>query len=121
MMKYLVFIGVFMITACSTIPKQIGGEKDAYGCLTAAGQTWSVLKQECIQVFNVADIQFPDPKNDTLAVYVILSEDRQHAELFASDIEQGTILTAVKGGFISKDRRIRLLNTEKGWKLYTSF
>ncbi len=120
-MKNLMLIslmGAILMTACTTTsPKAVGGQKDKHGCLIGAGQTWSVLKQQCVQVFNVADIRFTDPNNETLAVYTILSEDRQQAELFMADLEDSVILTAVKGGFVSNDKKLRLLNTESGWSL----
>ncbi|MGO1788350.1 MAG: hypothetical protein ACTHZ7_14860 [Sphingobacterium sp.] len=32
----------------------IGGNKDAHGCLTASGETWSQMRNSCVQLFNVA-------------------------------------------------------------------
>lgn len=32
----------------------IGGNKDAHGCLTASGETWSQLRSSCVQLFDVA-------------------------------------------------------------------
>lgn len=32
----------------------IGGDTDAHGCITAAGETWSHLRSSCVQVFEVA-------------------------------------------------------------------
>ncbi|MDD0823459.1 hypothetical protein PTQ27_03100 [Mannheimia sp. AT1] len=95
----------------------IGQEKDANGCLVSAGQSYSFLKKECVQVFNVADITLTDPENDSLAVYIIFSEDRTQAEVFASDLPENTILEAVKGGYLSKDSKIRLLKTDNYWKI----
>lgn len=99
-------------------PINIGGQRDAHGCLSAAGQTWSSLKQQCVQTFNVADIRFDQQKNaTTYSVDVILSDDRQQAEVFAIDVPPNTILTAVKGGYVSADGNLRLLNTDRGWRL----
>lgn len=95
----------------------IGGQKDAHGCLTGAGQSYSYLKKACVQVFNVADIRLDDPANSTLAVYAILSADRQQAEVFAADLPENTILDAVKGGYVSKDGKVRLRKTKQGWKI----
>ena len=32
-------------------------EKDAHGCMPSAGQTWSTMRNECVQIFDAADIQ----------------------------------------------------------------
>lgn len=108
-------------TQSAAIPSAgIGGQRDTHGCLPAAGQTWSYLKQQCVQTFDVADIRFNQQKNGTTyRVDVILSDDRQQAELFAVDVAPNTILTAVKGGYVSADGRLRLLNTDRGWRLRT--
>ncbi|WP_298640193.1 hypothetical protein [uncultured Cardiobacterium sp.] len=86
----------------------IGGEKDAHGCLPSAGQTWSTMRNECVQIFDIADIQLIDPANDTLAVYVILSPDKKKAEVFAADLPDGVILNSSKGGYKSKDGKVSL-------------
>lgn len=104
----------------SPSPVTVGGQRDAHGCLSAAGQTWSYLKQQCWQTFSAADIRFDQPHNGTTyRVAVILSDDRQQAEVFAIDVPPHTILTAVKGGYVSADGRLRLLNTARGWRLLT--
>lgn len=111
-----------VLTACSQSPNvaeepMIGGQQDAHGCLPSAGQSYSYLKQQCVQVFNVADIKLADPDNDTLAVYGILSDDKQQVEVFASGLPENTILQAVKGGYVSQDGKVRLIKTKKGWKI----
>lgn len=32
----------------------VGDGKDAHGCLTSSGETWSQLRNSCVQVFNIA-------------------------------------------------------------------
>lgn len=104
-----------LIMACQTQP--IDGHKDKHGCLTSADFTWSVLKQQCVRVFNISDIQLSETFNDTTyTIDVILSEDKQQAEVFAVNVPKNTILYAVEGGYISNNHKIRLMNTTKGWK-----
>ena len=97
----------------------VGGDQDAHGCLPSAGQTWSNLRNECVQIFDIADITLQDPANDTLAVYVILSADKKQAEVFAADLQDGVILNSNKGGFDSKDGKIRLTKGKgkNNWKI----
>ncbi|MCQ9326860.1 hypothetical protein [Neisseria dentiae] len=109
------------LAACTSSPFETvpvtGGDRDAHGCIASAGQSWSVLKQQCIQPFDNPDIKFADPDNDTLAVYVLLSDDKSRAEVFASGVPENTILESVKGGYASRDGKIRLLREEGGWRL----
>lgn len=109
------------LAACTSSPFEtvpvLGGDRDAHGCIASAGQSWSALKQQCIQPFDNPDIKFADPGNDTLAVYVLLSSDKSRAEVFASGVPENTILESVKGGYASRDGKIRLLHEEGGWRL----
>ncbi|QOF68970.1 hypothetical protein IFE17_09755 [Actinobacillus sp. GY-402] len=121
MMKKLVILTLAtLLMACSNTNNDVmvGGTVDAHGCNPSTGASYSFIKKECVQVFNVADIKLPDPTNDTLAVYVILSEDKQQAEIFGANLPENTILESVKGGYVSKDRAVRLNKDGTGWKLY---
>lgn len=120
MMKKILFVSCLsvLMMACQTVQQPIGEQQDAQGCLVSTGSTWSVLKQQCVQTFNVADIRLSETINDTTySIDVILSEDKQFAEVFAVSLPKNTILQAVKGGYISDDNKTRLMNTANGWKL----
>lgn len=116
----VVLLSASLMAACSaqTDSPMIGGEKDAHGCLSSTGASYSFLKQSCVQWFNAADIKLADPNNETLAVYVILSEDKMLAEVNAADLPENTILQAVKGGYVSKDKKVRLKKVGHEWKIY---
>ena len=124
MKKTLAFATSAMIlTACSHAQSQgemlclDKGKSDAHGCFQNLGESYSYLKKACVQVFDVADIKLDDPANKTQAVYGILSEDKQQVEVFASDLPENTILDVVKGGYVSKDSKVRLMKTKKSWKI----
>ena len=38
----------------------LGGGTDEHGCLVAAGQSFSKIKNGCVQVFDVADVRLDD-------------------------------------------------------------
>lgn len=118
-MKTPLLLLVTLLLGCSATAQHhslvLGGTTDSHGCLSAAGQSYSFLKKECVQVFNVADIKLADPDHSTQAVYVILSTDKKQAEIFASDLPENTILTRVKSGYLSKDAKIRLIKIENKW------
>ena len=124
MKKTLAFATSAMIlTACSHAQSQgemlclDKGKSDAHGCFQNLGESYYYLKKACVQVFDVADIKLDDPANKTQAVYGILSEDKQQVEVFASDLPENTILEVVKGGYVSKDGKVRLMKTKKSWKI----
>lgn len=124
MKKTLAFATSTMIlTACSHAQSQgemlclDKGKSDTHGCFQNLGESYSYLKKACVQVFDVADIKLDDPANKTQAVYGILSEDKQQVEVFASDLPENTILEVVKGGYVSKDGKVRLMKTKNSWKI----
>ena len=98
----------------------VGGGTDEHGCLVAAGQSFSKIKNGCVQVFDVADVRLDDPDNATLAIYGIFSADKSKVEIFWASLPQSEILSKVKGGYyVSKDGKISLLKTKsgKGYKI----
>ncbi|WP_435138228.1 hypothetical protein [Formosa sp. A9] len=100
-MKHLLLIGMLLfVTSCNqnsnktpkaiSSPKStdqpVGGQKDAHGCLTAAGETWSALLQDCVKVFAVGirlNPTTPDPNNSAvLSAFIIFNPEHTKAELF---------------------------------------
>ncbi|WGE84935.1 hypothetical protein [Actinobacillus equuli] len=119
-MRILLPISVLigLLTSCEVKEEHNNAKQDKYGCLLSAGFSYSWLKKECVQPFNLANIRLADPLNKDSAIYVVLSEDKSQAELFSANLPQGTILEAVKGGYLSKDNQIRLIKRAEGWKIY---
>ena len=97
------------LSACHSAP-MVDNDADAHGCRASAGETFARLQQRCVRVFDVADIRLPDPENATLAVYAIVSGDRQTAELFWAKLPQPILMNAAKGGYVSRDGKIWLIH-----------
>ena len=96
----------------------VGGGTDEHGCLVAAGQSFSKIKNGCVQVFDVADVRLDDPDNSALAIYGIFSADKSRVEIFWSSLSQSEILSKVKGGcYVSKDGKISLLKSGNSYKI----
>ncbi|WDF64893.1 hypothetical protein [Flavobacterium sp. KACC 22763] len=82
----------------STTPKEpqrevaVGGDSDSHGCKGSAGYTWSVLKKECIRVFeNSTRLNHAeDGKTYSTVSYVIF--DGNKAELFLDTQKESIIL-----------------------------
>ncbi|WP_298759904.1 hypothetical protein [uncultured Campylobacter sp.] len=96
----------------------VGGGTDEHGCLVAAGQSFSKIKNGCVQVFDIADVRLADPDNATLAIYGIFSADKSRVEIFWASLPQSEILSKVKGGYyVSKDGKISLLKSGKDYNI----
>ena len=95
----------------------VGGGTDERGCLVAAGQSFSEIKNGCAQVFDVADVRLDDPDNAALAIYGIFSEDKSRVEIFWSSLPESVILRAKASGYVSKDGKISLLKSGNGYKI----
>lgn len=68
----------------------VGADADEHGCKASAGYTWSVLKKECIRIFEGTKLShYDDGKTYTTASYVIFNGDK--AELFL-DTQKGSII-----------------------------
>ncbi|WP_294270808.1 membrane lipoprotein lipid attachment site-containing protein [uncultured Chryseobacterium sp.] len=96
-MKKLILtaVGLAVLSACNkpqtnenTVKneqKAVGADQDDHGCKASAGQTWSELKQNCIQVFNEGFRLNPvtPPKDAAVtSAFVLMSEDQSRLELF---------------------------------------
>ncbi|WP_343589909.1 hypothetical protein [Flavobacterium sp.] len=107
MKKMFLFLIIASIISCgkkvsqenvSTTPKEpkketvVGGDSDSHGCKASAGYTWSVLKKECIRVFeNSTRLNHAeDGKTYSTVSYVIF--DGNKAELFLDTQKESIIL-----------------------------
>lgn len=109
-MKRIAFLslGLFALTACNNNPKNtssenvdeqttieqpIGGEKDDHGCIGGAGESWSELKQSCVQIFNVGQRLNPIESKEGEAVmsaFILFNDDKSKVEVFLPDNEKTT-------------------------------
>ncbi|PVD51808.1 hypothetical protein DC498_12185 [Terrimonas sp.] len=137
----LLSIVIFALTACNnqknnssenaeeqTVTEQttVGGDKDEHGCLTSAGETWSQLKQSCIQIFNVGQRLSPIETKDGEAVisaFVLFNDDKSEVELFLPNTKSNTILkTTDKNSYESGEYKFDVdestlyINNEKKYK-----
>ncbi|MEO8535525.1 MAG: hypothetical protein ABI441_17340 [Flavobacterium sp.] len=70
----------------------VGGDSDAHGCKGSAGYTWSVVKNECVRLFEVGTklAHAEDGKTYSTVAYVIFEGDK--AELFLDTQKEPIIL-----------------------------
>lgn len=78
----------------------VGSDRDAHGCIGSAGYQWSVLKNQCIRIFE-SGIRL-DPKdpslNQSVSAFVVFkpNDDDAQAEIFVPNQQTGILLDKVK-------------------------
>ena len=80
----------------------VGGDRDEHGCIGSAGYTWSALRGECIQVFEVGTRLNPVEEKEEEAVisaFVVTKDgDNSQVELFITNEDQNPILKQETNG-----------------------
>ncbi|MBF4484114.1 hypothetical protein [Flavobacterium sp. CSZ] len=73
-------------------PVVVGGDSDAHGCKASAGYTWSILKKECVRLFEAGTklAHAEDGKTYSTVAYVIF--DANQAELFLDTQKEPILL-----------------------------
>jgi hypothetical protein len=81
----------------------VGGKKDEHGCLTAAGYTWSQVKNECVRIFEAGIRLNPQDSSldQTTSAFIIFNNDQSKAELFLPGQEGSLLLdrTGTEGNY----------------------
>lgn len=82
-----------------TTPQQetmVGDDRDEHGCIGSAGYTWSALRGECIQVFEVGTRLNPvdvEQEEAVISAFIVSKEgDNSQVELFITGEDQNPIL-----------------------------
>lgn len=67
-----------------TLPPKPGSDSDEHGCKPSAGYTWSVVRKNCIRLFETGIKMAPqDPSLDkTTVAYLVFSDDKIRVEIF---------------------------------------
>lgn len=70
----------------------VGGDSDVHGCKASAGYTWSVLKKECVRLFEIGTklSHVEDGKTYSTVAYVIFEGNK--AELFLDSQKEPILL-----------------------------
>ncbi|MFF5380627.1 hypothetical protein [Pedobacter suwonensis] len=81
----------------------VGADQDGHGCIGSAGYTWSKLKNDCIQIFNVGFRLNPvanEKDREVISAFVLISDDQAKVELFLPDDDQHSVLLNKTGDLI---------------------
>ena len=112
---FLFFLPLMLfLFACSNQPKSetkppietvqqppiVGGDSDAHGCKGSAGYTWSVVKNECIRIFESGIRLNPKSQGSdrTMSAFIVFKSDMDdaQAELFFPGQPESILLTKEK-------------------------
>jgi hypothetical protein len=98
-----------------------GSDRDEHGCIGSAGYTWSVLKKECIRIFEAGTKLNPAEAvtDKTTVAYAVFSPDNNQAELFIPREASSMIMDSGKPGSWTKGEWL-LEKTVKGFVLKKS-
>lgn len=99
--KFLIPLALFMFCSFLSFAQTVGSDRDKHGCIPSAGYTFSILKNDCIRLFEEKiklDEVNPQKSHTTFAA-VIFSKDNKKAEVFLPDLKESQILvkTRTKG------------------------
>jgi hypothetical protein len=75
-------------------PVMAGNDLDKHGCKGSAGYTWSVVRNECVRIFEVGIRLDPQDTalDQTLSAFVIASADSAQVELYLPHSEGSLLL-----------------------------
>jgi hypothetical protein len=81
-------------TTVAENPAVVGGDLDKNGCKGSAGYTWSVLRNECVRIFEVGVRLNPQDAtlDQTLSAFVVLAKDSTQVELFLPQLDGSKLL-----------------------------
>lgn len=100
--KTIIFGALFMLVSALSFGQsgeKMGGDKDAHGCKASAGYTFSIIKNECVRVFE-QKIKLTETKpagSSTSMCAVIFSADNKKAEVFLKDGAESSQILVRKG------------------------
>ena len=119
--RLLIFNAALMLISTLGYAQVItGADRDKHGCIGSAGYTYSILKKDCIRVFEqkIKLQEVDSAKNYNAIAAVIFSKDSKKAELFIASYKESQILvrTGKKGNYVWKKNDLELSN-HNGYRL----
>lgn len=78
-----------------TVPAvKVGDDADEHGCKASAGYQWSMIRKECIRLFESGIKMEPkDPALDkTTVAYLLFSDDRVRVEIFLPTQKKSVVI-----------------------------
>lgn len=123
-----ILLGALVIVFVPFYPSEtaqpaVGADRDTHGCIASAGYTYSVVRAECIRVWEAGTELLPTLPADgpVLAAYVVQSENGQEAEVFMPGTKQGLLMSRDENSNVlawaAPDGWLLTYDPDRGWKL----
>ncbi|MGO1728809.1 MAG: hypothetical protein ACTHY4_04310 [Flavobacteriaceae bacterium] len=111
----IIMLSVIAFSACqnsenkfesisSTSEKTVGSDKDDHDCITSAGYTWSILRQDCIRFFEQGKKLHAVDQSQNKSAYIVYGEDQNKIELFLPDSKHNLILSKNEKGIFKNQK-----------------
>ena len=118
--KFNFLLSTFLFLSAFVFGQKVGGDRDAHGCIGSAGYTYSILKNDCIRIFE-QEIKLLGT-NETIGVgsqtAVVFSNDKKKAEVFLIFTDTKILIRAgKKGNYIWKKGDLTLSMKNKKYTL----
>lgn len=92
----LILLGVLIVVYIPFTPSapQTGADRDPHGCIGSAGYTYSVVRNDCIRLWEEGTALTPvtQIENPVLVAYVVRSANWKQAEVFLPNQPQSQVL-----------------------------
>jgi hypothetical protein len=125
MKKYINIIFVLVIVSVSASAQnkayKVGSDRDKHGCKGSAGYVYSVIKNDCIRVFeqNIRLTEVSPKGSFTSMTSIIFSKDSLKVEVFLPNYNRGQILNKkVSNGKYYWQKGNLVLKRKKGFELF---
>jgi hypothetical protein len=97
----------------------LGNDKDDKGCVTSAGYKWSLLRKECIRVFEegyrLNKVDSLKAEDKTISAFVVFNKDEKEAELYLPGSQSSFIMKKEAEGLYKNGAWA--LNTKNSYQL----
>lgn len=106
----VMFLGLIAMLATQTFafassnnvtPSNVGGQRDAKGCLIGAGETYSNIRKSCVRVFEVGIRLNPKINQDSavLSAFIVFAgeEGEGNVEVFLPSRKTSFMMRQIKG------------------------
>jgi len=108
MKSYFFTLLLALICAQARAQTIAGGDADKHGCRASAGYIWSVLRAECIRVWETGNRLRPTDSTANSDAFVVFATDSTKAEIWAANTH-AVLKRTRKGSDTFTDKAYRLV------------
>lgn len=110
-----------ILSADTLNPPMTGSDRDEHGCIGSAGYTWSIIKKDCIRIFEIGIRLNPSiaVADKTSTAFIVFDHDKLRAELFVPGQPGSSVILEYgkKNSQVWHNKDWDLAKTENGFML----